>query len=114
MGLRGLNLPLEDWQRTETFAVCEQRLQEQIEAALVERTEMDWVVLALVFLPFFTGFLAYHQIGPYKFMIILHIISGEAMLAAIPFTRLSHMLFTPFARAYMGSEFGAVRKVKDW
>jgi hypothetical protein len=46
LGLKGLNLPLEAWQRTETFAVCEQRLQEQVEAALVERAEMDWVALA--------------------------------------------------------------------
>lgn len=75
---------------------------------------MDWVVLILVALPFVTGFLAYHQIGNYKFMIIFHILSGEVMLAAIPFTRLSHMLFAPFTRAYIGSEFGAVRHVKDW
>ena len=43
-----------------------------------------------------------------------HIVSGEIMLMAIPFTRLSHMIFSPFTRAYMGSEFGAVRHVKDW
>ena len=74
----------------------------------------DWVILAIVALPYLTGFLAYHQIGPYKHMIILHILSGEVMLAAIPFTRLSHMLFTPFTRAYIGSEFGAVRNAVDW
>ncbi len=74
----------------------------------------DWLVLALVALPFVTGFLAYHQIGNYKFMIILHIVSGEAMLVAIPFTRLIHMLLAPFTRAYIGSEFGAVRHAKDW
>jgi nitrate reductase gamma subunit len=45
---------------------------------------------------------------------ILHIISGEVMLVAIPFTRLSHMLFAPLTRAYMGSEFGGVRHAKDW
>jgi nitrate reductase gamma subunit len=75
---------------------------------------MDWIVLLIVFLPFFTGFMAYHQIGPYNFMIIFHIITGEIMLMAIPFTRLSHMLLTPFARGYIGSEFGAVRHAKDW
>ncbi|MFO7784561.1 MAG: TmcC family electron transfer complex membrane anchor subunit [Thermodesulfobacteriota bacterium] len=74
----------------------------------------DWVVLAIVFLPFMTGFLAYHQIGPYRVMIILHIVFGEIMLAAIPFTRLSHMLIAPFSRGYIGSEFGGVRKARDW
>jgi len=75
---------------------------------------MDWVVLIIVFLPFMTGFLAYHQIGPYQVMIILHILFGEIMLAAIPFTRLSHILLAPLARGYIGSEFGGVRKAKDW
>lgn len=75
---------------------------------------MDWFVLIIVFLPFMTGFLAYHQIGPYKVMIILHIVFGEIMLAAIPFTRLSHMILAPFSRGYIGSEFGGVRKARDW
>ncbi len=74
----------------------------------------DYVLLAIVAAPFITGFLAYHQWFGYKFILILHIISGEIMLAAIPFTRLSHMLFSAFTRAYMGSEFGGVRHVKDW
>jgi len=74
----------------------------------------DYVLLAIVAAPFITGFLAYHQWFGYKFILILHIISGEIMLAAIPFTRLSHMLFSVFTRAYMGSEFGGVRNVKDW
>ena len=75
---------------------------------------MDWVVLAIVALPFVTGILAYHQILNYDLMVILHIIAGELMLAAIPFTRLSHMLFGFVSRAYIGSEFGAVRHAKDW
>ena len=74
----------------------------------------DYILLAIVAAPFITGFLAYHQWFGYKFFLILHIISGEIMLAAIPFTRLSHMLFSAFTRAYMGSEFGGVRHVKDW
>ncbi len=74
----------------------------------------DYVILAIVALPFITGFIAYHQWFNYPFFMILHIISGEIMLVAIPFTRLSHMLFSPFTRAYMGSEFGGVRHTKDW
>lgn len=74
----------------------------------------DYVLLAIVAVPFITGFLAYHQWINYKLMLIFHIIAGEVMLAAIPFTRLIHMVFFPFTRAYMGSEFGSVRHVKDW
>ncbi len=74
----------------------------------------DYVLLAVVVLPFLTGFLAYHQMGPYRPMLILHILAGEIMLVAIPFSRLSHMFFFFFTRAYMGSEFGNVRNARDW
>lgn len=74
----------------------------------------DYVLLAVVMLPFLTGFLAYHQWGPYRPMLTLHILAGEIMLVAIPFTRLSHMFFFFFTRAYMGSEFGYVRSARDW
>jgi nitrate reductase gamma subunit len=74
----------------------------------------DYVILAIVALPFVTGFLAYHQWIDYPLFLTLHIFCGEIMLMAIPFTRLSHMLFSPFTRAYMGSEFGKVRQAQDW
>jgi len=77
-------------------------------------TPQDWVALIIVLAPFLTGFLAYHQITDYDLMIILHVVAGEIMLAAIPFTRLSHMVFVAFTRAYMGSEFGGVRHARDW
>ena len=74
----------------------------------------DYAILAVVAAPFITGFWTYHQFPGFKVMGIIHILAGEIMLAAIPFTRLSHMLFFPFTRGYMGSEFGAVRHAKDW
>lgn len=75
----------------------------------------DYILLAVASAPFITGFLAYHQLFfEYKIMINIHIVSGEIMLMLIPFTRLSHMLFFWFTRAYTGSEFGAVRHSKDW
>lgn len=77
-------------------------------------TPADFLLLAVVAAPFLTGFLAYHQIFDYKWMITLHVLSGELMLMLIPFTWLSHMMLAPMARAYVGSEFGAVRHVKDW
>jgi nitrate reductase gamma subunit len=77
-------------------------------------TASDWGILAMVAAPFLTGFLAHYQIGPYNPMLILHILTGEIALVAIPFTRLSHMFYAPLTRAYIGAEFGAVRFAKDW
>lgn len=74
----------------------------------------DYVILGIVAAPFITGFIVYHQLFAYRFMLILHVLSGEVMLAAIPFTRLSHMIYSPFTRAYIGSEFGKVRRARDW
>jgi nitrate reductase gamma subunit len=74
----------------------------------------DYLILAIVAAPFITGFWTYHQLIGFKAATILHILSGEIMLAAIPFTRLSHMIFFPFTRGYMGSEFGAIRHAQDW
>jgi nitrate reductase gamma subunit len=75
----------------------------------------DYIILAIAFLPFITGFLAYHQLlFPYRALVVLHILFGEIMLVAIPFTRLAHMLFSGFTRAYTGSEFGLVRHARDW
>ena len=74
----------------------------------------DFIILAIVAAPFITGILAYWQWFGYQFLVILHILTGEILLVAIPFTRLSHMLFAPLTRAYMGSEFGGIRHAKDW
>ncbi len=74
----------------------------------------DFVILAIVAAPFITGFIAYHQWIDYPVMMVLHVVAGEVLLVSIPFTRLSHMLFSPFTRAYMGSEFGKVRHARDW
>lgn len=74
----------------------------------------DYLILAIAFAPFMTGFLAYHQwLLPYKIMVILHIIAGAGMLIAIPFTRLGHMFYFFLTRAYLGSEI-AFRKGTDW
>lgn len=77
-------------------------------------TPHDWAILGLVALPVVSAFLAKWQVGDALLMSLIHVLSGEAVLVAIPFTRLSHALFIPFTRAYMGSEFGGVRHVPDW
>ncbi len=74
----------------------------------------DYLLLAIVLLPFLTGFIAYHQAFAYQWVVIVHILSGELMLMVIPFSRFSHMLTAPLTRAYTGSEFGNVRHARDW
>ncbi|MBD3382042.1 MAG: nitrate reductase [candidate division Zixibacteria bacterium] len=74
----------------------------------------EYLLMALVLAPFVTGLLARFQVFDYRTIIIIHIWSGAIWLMAIPFTWLSHMLFFPFTRAYMGSEFGYVRSSRDW
>ena len=74
----------------------------------------DFLLLGLIALTFLSGFLAFHQWGPYRTLLILHILAGEVLLIAIPFTRLSHMLLFVFTRAHVGAEFGEVCESRDW
>ena len=77
-------------------------------------TAWDYTLLLLTFLPFFTGFLAYHQWGPYRLMLILHIIFGEVLLVVIPFSKLGHMILWFFSRSFIGFEMGARRGARSW
>lgn len=74
----------------------------------------DYFLLVLTCLPFLTGFLAYHQIGPYREMLIIHLLSGEALLILIPFTKLAHIVLFFFTRAFIGFEMGTRRGAKTW
>ena len=47
-------------------------------------------------------------------VLLIHGLSGVLWLLLLPWTRLVHMLWFTFTRAYMGSEFGAVRHSRDW
>jgi nitrate reductase gamma subunit len=74
----------------------------------------DFVLLALTALPFLTGFLAYHQFGPYELMMILHLLTAEIILILIPFTKLAHMILFFFTRAFIGFEMGGRRGARSW
>ena len=74
----------------------------------------DVVLLIIILLTFLSGFLAHHQWGPYRPILILHIISSEVLLVTLPFSKLAHMLFFYFSRAYMGAEYGKTLKARDW
>jgi nitrate reductase gamma subunit len=53
----------------------------------------DYLILAIATAPFVTGFLAYRHLFDYDTVILLHMLAGEIMLMAIPFTKLVHMPF---------------------
>jgi nitrate reductase gamma subunit len=74
----------------------------------------DYLLALVVLAPFLTGFAAHRQWFDPRSMVIAHIISGAVFLLVIPWTRLIHMIWFAFTRAYMGSEFGAVRHARDW
>ena len=72
-------------------------------------TGYDLLVLGIAVAPFITGLLAYHHVGSYRFWLILHILSGEVWLMAIPFTKLSHFILFFMSRAQLGMDFGIKR-----
>ncbi|MGB9710554.1 MAG: hypothetical protein ACPLZA_03530 [Thermodesulfovibrio sp.] len=73
------------------------------------------MAIIIVAAPFITGFLAHYELFfEYRIMLTIHMITGEIMLATIPFTRLSHMFFFWLIRTHIGSEFGAVRHSRDY
>ncbi len=74
----------------------------------------DHLVLFITAAPFLTGLMAYHQWMDYGTILTLHILSGELMLIAIPFTKVGHMVFFFFARALFGSEFSMRRGSREW
>jgi nitrate reductase gamma subunit len=74
----------------------------------------DVGLLIIILVTFLSGFLAHHQWGPYRPILILHIISSEVLLVTLPFSKLGHMLFFYFSRAYMGAEYGKTLNARDW
>ncbi len=74
----------------------------------------DFLFLLIAAAPYLTGFMAYHQWFHYRTVIILHMLVGELMLVAIPFTKLSHMLFFFFVRGFVGSEHNIARGDRVW
>jgi hypothetical protein len=67
----------------------------------------DYFTWTLSFLPLLTGFMLLRGIGAdYTHLMILHLLSVELLLIAIPFTKLTHMLSTFSARWYNGAVAG--------
>ena len=73
----------------------------------------DHILLFMAATPFITGFLAFHQTFPghYRLIVTLHMVAGELMLMAIPFTKFIHMFYLIIVRLTVKSEYN-LRQVK--
>lgn len=72
-------------------------------------TWYDYLLILLTVAPFCTGFLAVHRIGNYDFWLLMHILSGEVLLVAIPFTKLYHVVGFFLSRMQIGMDYGIKR-----
>lgn len=72
-------------------------------------TAYDYLLIAITVAPFVTGFVASHQTDGYQFWLILHILCGELMLIAIPFTKLCHLVLFFCSRVQLGMDYGIKR-----
>ncbi len=72
-------------------------------------TKYDYFILIFSAVPFITGLIARYEIGNYSFWLTLHILCGEALLIAIPFTKLSHIVLFFASRAQIGMDYGIKR-----
>lgn len=77
-------------------------------------TPYDYMLLFITAAPFLTGLFAYHQWLHYHTVMVLHVLSSELMLMAIPFTKLGHMVFFFFVRIFIGSEYSFWRGNRTW
>jgi nitrate reductase gamma subunit len=70
----------------------------------------DYLLLAITLAPFVTGFMAVHQLGgDYEFWLMAHILTGELMLLAVPFTKLFHVVGFFLSRGQLGMDYGIKR-----
>ncbi len=74
----------------------------------------DYSILFITVAPFLTGFLAYYQIFDYKLIVTLHMLSGELMLVAAPFTKIFHMVFFFFGRFIFANEHTLLKGSRTW
>jgi len=72
-------------------------------------TAYDYFILLISVAPFVTGLLARYEIGNYDFWLAMHILCGEILLIAIPFTKLSHIFLFFASRAQLGMDYGIKR-----
>lgn len=70
----------------------------------------DWTLLVLIAGIFLTGVLAYHHWGPYRPLVVAHVVLGDLLLVMIPFSKMIHMPLFFLTRGYLGAEYEIVMK----
>jgi nitrate reductase gamma subunit len=90
-----------------------------VRRVLVPRVRMlstlaDYLILLLVAAPFITAYAAHHRWFDYHTLLVAHTIFGEALIAAIPFTKLGHMPFLIFSRFFTASEYSLKTASRRW
>jgi nitrate reductase gamma subunit len=61
----------------------------------------DYVLLVMILLPFLSGYLAAHPNVnplPWTIMMLVHVLSADALMFIVPFSKLAHMVLFPFDR----------------
>jgi len=61
----------------------------------------DYLILILIAVPFVSGYLAAHPAVnplPWRSMMLVHVLGAEALLVAVPFTKLAHVVLFFFDR----------------
>jgi nitrate reductase gamma subunit len=74
----------------------------------------DYIILLLVVAPFVTAYAAHHRWLDYHTLLMAHTFVGEALIAAIPFTKLGHMPFLIFSRFFTASEYSLKTASRRW
>jgi len=74
----------------------------------------DHILLAALMALMCSGLWARFQLPGFLWASLIHMTTGDLIIASIPFTRLSHIFYMLITRGYAGSEFGGVRMAKDW
>ena len=87
------------------FVLLAHRLTNPVKKILT--TSGDYLAWGLTLLPLLTGYLAYHHLLlEYTLMLAVHILSVEALLILLPFTKLFHTFSVFISRWYNGDIFG--------
>lgn len=67
----------------------------------------DYLAWIVTFLPFVTGYMAFHRLGvDYTTMLAVHILSVELLMIALPISKLTHVVTFAMSRWYTGSNNG--------
>ena len=72
-------------------------------------TKEDWFAMTLAGVPLVTGCFAALHLPGYNSWLTLHMLSGEIMLIAAPFTKLSHIVLYFMSRGQLGMDFSIKR-----